>query len=332
VTAYVLWRWRRQGLKPLAIWGLTGFVVFFVGWPWLWLDPIGHLSQYLGGAADRATVNVWLWGAQYTDRTVPRMYTLVYWLATVPLKVHVLGLLGWSTSPPANRVDPDLPTIRNQWTPGEFFLGVTTLWMLVVFSLPGVPVYDCERLWLPALAVWLLFFGRGCDHVVRKFAGWKKNSREVVRAVLILMTVGQVVMLNRFTPCQLSFYSGTVWGMTGARQAGLEPNYWGESVTRTLLEQLVAAVPRNSTVAMTPMLHRFQTKELGIQSPILRRHGVQIVPFDAAIEPRPEFVLLFRRLADLPAEWRVPPDGYELVAETARDGVQLAAVYRRVSP
>jgi hypothetical protein len=59
---------------------------------------------------------------------------------------------------------------------------------------------------------------------------------------------------------------------------------------------------------------------------------VQIVPFDAAIEPRPEFVLLFRRLADLPPEWRVPPDGYELVAETARDGVQLAAVYRRVVP
>lgn len=331
IIVWALARWRRQALVPLTIWGATGFVVFFLGWPWLWLDPVGNLSQYLGGAANRATLSVWLWGHQYTDRTVPRYYAFLYWWATVPLKIHVLGFLGWITTPAAKSSDPELKSIQGRWTPGEFLLGVMSLWPLAVFSLPGVPVYDGERLWLPALAVWLVFFGRGCDHIVRKFASWKPQSREVVRSALILMTVVQVVMLNRFSPCYLSFYSGTAGGMAGAHAAGLELDYWGSAVTRPLLERLVEIVPQGGEVAMTPVLHQFQTEELWRQSPVLRRHGVQIVAFDPA-QPAPEFVLLFRRLADLPEAWRGAPDGYEPVADVIRDGVQLAALYRRVAP
>jgi len=332
IVIWALVRWRRQALLPLVVWGLTGFVVFFVGWPWLWLDPVGHLRQYIGGAANRATLSVWLWGHQYTDRDVPRIYALVFWLATVPIKVHVLAWLGWLTSPAANSGDPDLKPIANRWTPGEFLLGAMSIWPLVVFSLPGVPIYDCERLWLPGLVVWMIFFGRGADHVVRKFAKWKPPLKPVVQAALLLMTVAQVMMLGGYGPYYLSYYSGAAGGISRASQVRQEMNYWGDAITRPLLERLVENVPQGATVAMTPVLHQFQTAELVRQSPILRRHGIQLVPLDPEAALPPEYVLLFRRFADLPPGWRGQPEGYEVVAEVARSGVQLAAIYRRAAP
>jgi hypothetical protein len=184
-------------------------------------------------------------------------------------------------------------------------------------------------LWLPALAVWMIFFGRGCDHVVRKFAAWKPAAGAVVPVLLLAMTFGQIVMLDRFRPCYLSFYSGTAGGMAHASHVKLEMCYWGDAVTRPLLERLVEATPRGATVAMTPVLHQFQTEELLRQSPILRRHAIDLVALDPQAAEKPEYVLLFRRLADLPPEWRGEPDGYDAVAEVTRDGVQLSAVYRR---
>jgi len=332
IVIWALLRWRRHALLPLAIWGLTGFVVFFVGWPWLWLDPVGHLRQYIGGAANRATLSVWLWGQQYNDRDVPRIYALLFWLATVPLTVHVLVGLGWLTSPAAKSIDPALKPIGNRWTPGEFLLGVMSLWPIAVFSLPRVPIYDCERLWLPGLAVWMMFFGRGADHVVRKVETWRPSLKPLMQTALLVVTAAHLVMLGSFGPCYLSYYSGAAGGITRASHVRQEMNYWGDAITRDLLVQLVESVPQGATVAMTPLLHQFQTEELVRQSPILRRHGIQLVALDSDVASPPEYVLLFRRFADLPPGWRGQPDGYEVVAEVARGGVQLAAVYRRVAP
>ncbi|HUQ72409.1 MAG TPA: hypothetical protein VM165_22975, partial [Planctomycetaceae bacterium] len=226
----------------------------------------------------------------------------------------------------------ELKSIANRWTPGEFLLGVMSLWPIVVFSLPRVPIYDCERLWLPGLVVWMIFFGRGADHVVRKFAKWRPPLARVVRAALLLMTLAQVMMLGGYGPCYLSFYSGTAGGISRASHVRQEMNYWGDAITRPLLEQLIKNVPQGATVAMTPVLHQFQTEELVRQSPILRRHGVQLMALDPEAVSPPEYVLLFRRFADLPPSWRGEPDGYEVVAEVARGGVQLAAIYRRIAP
>jgi hypothetical protein len=329
ILLYGIGRWRRRSLIPFAIWAGTGFVVFFIGWPWLWFDPVEHLSQYLGGAANRATLSVWLWGEQYTDRTVPRLYTLVNWFSTVPVKVHFLAWLGWMTSPAAKSFDPELQPFRQKWTPGEFLMGAMTFWPLLVFSLPGVPVYDCERLWLPSLALLMLFFGRGADHVVRRFTAWHAPLKNYARAFLLTVTLWQALTVGSVGPAYLSYYTGALGGTRRAQITKLEMNYWGDAVSRSLLEQLTEIVPRGTTVAMTPVLHQFQCAELMRQSPILRRHGIKLVALDPQIDPAPEYVLLFRRFADLPPEWRGTPDGYSVAAEVTRSGVQLAAVYQK---
>lgn len=73
----VLWaisHWRMRAIRPLAIWGLTGGVVFIAGWPWLWIDLPGHLAEYFGRTTGRLSLNVWYFGEQVADRDVAWHY------------------------------------------------------------------------------------------------------------------------------------------------------------------------------------------------------------------------------------------------------------------
>jgi len=134
-----------------------------------------------------------------------------------------------------------------------------------------------------------------------------------------------VTSLMGIHPCYLSQFCWT--GLSGAAESGVELNYWGDAVTRTLLEQTVTQTKPGATIAVSPVLHQFQVEELLRQSPILRRHGMRLIAYDPEKQPA-DYVLLFRRLADLPPELRKGPADAELLAEVSRYGVQLAALYR----
>ena len=43
-----LWHFRHKAIIPGAVFGIAGFVTFFVGWPWLWIDPVNHVLEYFG--------------------------------------------------------------------------------------------------------------------------------------------------------------------------------------------------------------------------------------------------------------------------------------------
>jgi 4-amino-4-deoxy-L-arabinose transferase-like glycosyltransferase len=94
VTIWALWHWRIRAIKPLAIWGLVGLAVFFLLWPWLWMDPFHRFLEYAGRTTDRIVLYVWYFGHRYADRDVPRHYAAVLFLTTVPLGLQALGFLG----------------------------------------------------------------------------------------------------------------------------------------------------------------------------------------------------------------------------------------------
>lgn len=325
LVLWALWRWRFRSLPPLLIWGGVGFAVFFFGWPWLWLDPVEHLRTYLAGTTDRAELSVWLWGRHYTDRTVPRFYAVLSFFWIMPLVFLALGALGMIGRRCRPEVDKDAATTA--WTARETLVAMEFAFPLVMFSLPDVPVYDVERLWLPAAPLFAVFVGRGALRMLRTGESLGARGWIMVRALLVGLMALQAGLLIQIAPCYLSHYSGTTWGLRGAARRGLELNYWGDAVTRSLLEQVVLQTPRGSTIAVAPVLHQFQVEELLRQSPVLRRHGVQLVAYDPTRSPT-EFVLLFRRQADLAPELRDGPRDAELLAEVRRQGMQLAGLYR----
>lgn len=316
LAVWCLWRWRLQAVKPLMIWSLVAAVVFFIGWPWLWLDPVGHGKEYFARTTERPVLSVWYFGTKYADVAVPWHYSWVMFATTLPVVTLLLGGVG--CRPSAKSSDTNDSALR-------WLLIGNVLFPLILFSLPKVAVYDCERLFLTAFPFWAMLAGIGAASLLNRIASVR------IRNVVAAAVLGSLcVNLMLFQPCFLSFYNIVVGRTAGAERLGLETTYWGDSITRSLLNELTRQVPAESTVQVAPVLHQFQLDDLWQQSSILRRHDVRLVAY-AEKQQDVRYLLLFRRRADLPKELRDGPQHGKLLAEVRRSGVQLAALYELAS-
>lgn len=312
VCLWAFFIWRRRAIGPLILFGITGFVVFFVGWPWLWSAPIDHLRAYLGRTTDRAVVQVWYFGRAVTDRDVPWHYPWVLFLTTVPIGSHVLGVVGLF-----GRSEP------TRCTPRKLLIVACAAFPLMLFSLPGVPVYDGERLFSVVFPLWALLIGAGAE-VVRAWVARHVSARWVSPAIGLLIAA-QGYSLYALAPCWLSYYNVAVGGLSGAARLGLSVTYWGDSLTRTFLNEAAARVGPNGHIAAQPVLYSLQWNEVLLQSPALVRQEVEFQTPDAQ---EPAWRLAFLRKEYLPAELRdrIPDD--QIVAAVRREGVLLAVLYR----
>ncbi len=352
VVCWALWRWRVKAVVPLVIWGCVAFAVFFVGWPYLWFDSSTHLLEYLGRTTNRATIQVWYLGQKFADKQVPWHYPFVMFGLTVPVVLHALGLWGLirtggdhlrflregraarpelapstATSPTASLSQP-LASTEAAFAGGVLVLACA-LFPLVIFALPGVAVYDGERLFLTSFPLWAIFVGRGgaaCWEWLCRRTQCQRWATVFCSALLLISATPLITM----SPCHLGYYNEVVTYLPGgADRAGLEIDYWGEGITRGLLQQLVKTVPEGANVAVLPTMHPFQADDYRRQSPILREHGIKTVEFHRT-SGQPQFVLIYRRRADLDQQWEsVKPD--EQQGATTRHG-SLLAYFIRLDP
>ncbi len=318
IIVWTIWRWRLKAAMPLLLWGLTGAMVFFAGWPWLWLDPVEHLREYFGRTTDRAALSVWYFGTHYTDKAVPWHYPWVIFFTTVPMPTVLLGLrFSAMTAWRSLRSGNDASDSAAIW-----LILANVLCPLVVFSLPGVAVYDCERLFLTALPFWAILAARGADFFLEQ-----PSFPRFRWAALTVVLLVQLTNLVSMSPCHLSFYNFFVQGTAGAERIGLETTYWGDSVTRSLLEEMTRKVPPGETISVAPVLHQFQLESLVQQSPILRKRRHTLQPYEGRRDSA-SYLLIFRRRADLADDLQSGPASAELLAETRRGNAQLAALYQ----
>lgn len=328
LAAWCLWRWRWQAVKPLVIWGAVAAAVFFLGWPWLWLDPAGHGKEYFARTTARAVLSVWYFGTKYADVAVPWHYSWVMFATTLPVVVVVLGGVGCGVRCSVPGTQYPVPGTQNSDRNDSslrWLLVGNALFPLILFSLPKVAVYDCERLFLTAFPFWAILAGIGAANLLQRIASVRIRTA-VAAAVLGSLCVNLIL----YQPCFLSFYNIAVGRTAGAERLGLEMTYWGDSITRSLLNELTRQVPAGSTIQVAPVLHQFQLDDLVRQSPILRSHGVRLVPY-AETNKDAGYVLLFRRRADLLDKLRDGPTNGKLLAEVRRGGAQLAALYELTS-
>jgi hypothetical protein len=306
---------RRRALILLPVFGLTGLLVLFTGWPFLWDAPLSNLRQYLGRSTERVVIYAWYGGQAVADRDLPWHYPWVMWLTTVPFGLHLLGVVGaWRSLSDASE------------RPRAILLLACLSFPLVLFSLPGVVVYDGERLFSISFPLWGLFIGCGA-HTLRQ-AVTQRLSPTVAGAVLGALLAAQSWGLFQMAPCWLSYYNLSVGGLRGAERLGLPVTYWGDGMTRRLIAATAEIVPRGSTIAVAPVLYPNQWDELILQSPMLREHEVTFVPLDSAEAADCEMALFFPRREYLPDELRGPLDPDRIVAAVRRDGVVLAVLYR----
>lgn len=340
-----LWHFRHRAIVPGLVLAVTAFAVFFVGWPWLWIDPAKHLARYIASSTDRQTLYCWYEGMKIADRDVPWHYPFVLFATTVPLGLHLLGFEGAfgkrldAAGIESSQTAPSLGEgVRRD--PRLQLVAAAILFPLVLFALPGIAVYDGERLFLICYPLWGIFIGRGADGLWRWIAARGSASpsaapRKPIGACLLIGGVFVLQSAGFWTtwPFLLSHYNLAVGGLRGANRLGFERNYWREGFNRSFFTAVVEHVPANAVLHVAPVLHPLELPDLDAQFPILKRHGIRLAPYDDRIRDEVRYVIVHRRMADPWAtldEEKAAANGFRLLTEIRREGVQLAALYESV--
>ena len=313
IAIWMLLRWRWKCWKPFLYWSVTGFLLFFLFWPWLWSDPWNHLMIYLGRATDRTTLYSWYLGERFTDKAVPWHYPWVMFALTVPAGLHVLGL--WGVFQKSNTAEK---RSRQQ------LLLCTLLFPLVLFSLPNIPVYDGARLFLIVFPLWTFFIAQGgiaCYHWLNR-----RLSPSKAGLLFIVFLCFQSIGLWQMNPCHLSYYNVFAGGLKGADKLGFERCYWGDALTPSLRDVIHEQVPRRSLIDVSPVMHPFWLRDLSQSSPLFMGEDVQLRPWSRN-RSNPPFLLVFFRKADEPPEVANMIHQAKPIAIIERQSVPLAGLY-----
>ncbi|QDT40274.1 Dolichyl-phosphate-mannose-protein mannosyltransferase [Gimesia alba] len=318
VMIWALWKWRQKAILPLICWGGIGVLIFFVGWPWLWFDPVGHLSEYLGRTTGRAALYVEYFGSKYADRDLPWHYPWVMLLTTIPVGLLVLGSVGSTNIVRALKGSHRRPS-------GEILLLLSLLWPLFLFSLPGITVYDGVRLFLMVFPLVAILIGQGGALAF----DWLRQRipSKPATSVAVLLLLSQAYATLAFAPYWLSSYSLLIGGLQGANAAGMELTYWGDSITADMLQRVVQDVPENSVIQLAPLLHPAYLQMLQ-ETPELKQKGIRLIPFESE-KPVSEYVLYFQRNPYLPDTLKPQQMKVgQVIREVNHQGVALARLIR----
>ncbi|HUU53900.1 MAG TPA: glycosyltransferase family 39 protein [Armatimonadota bacterium] len=233
--------YRRRWAKPVVALVLIGPAVFWIGWPWLWVDVLPHLKAYLAFHTGHAAYNVWYLGGLY--QYAPWHYPFVMTAVTTPLLVLVVSLIGAGRAWPRRRANPEATLL---------LLGLAIA--LIPSALPTSPKYNGIRLFLPAFPFLAALAGGGFAWVqvraVRLLRA--EGPRKTWLSALLAAALGTILLLPglsglaRTHPYQLAYYNSLVGGPKGAAARGFETIYWGQVFQEAppFLNGLEAPYPR----------------------------------------------------------------------------------------
>lgn len=335
VIAWLIWRYRRHSLRPVLAWTAAGTATFFVGWPWLWLDPWHRFLQYLSTGPYRMSLNVFYWGQVWADHDAPWHYPWIMFAATVPAGLLLLGLLGLFAETRASIAVKPHGFLRDG--DGSLIIG-TILFILILFSWPGTPVYDGVRLFLMVFPLWAIWAGIGAKRLIGWLTGDNAEtdaigvgirllhfSPRVAVCIVGLFVALQTAGLLFYHPFQLSYYNLFVGGLAGANKLGFETTYWGDSIREPLLAEGVR-LAEGGPILFTPNLASFQAPCTAASSPSISISGTELIGLDPnkpAEAERCPFAVIYNRRADPPEAFPAIADG-KVVAEHREQGVWLS--------
>ena len=302
--------WRRS-LLVYPAWAAVGLLTFLAGWPWLWHDSLSRFGRYLGTGVVRASIQTLYFGQVYADRDVPWHYPWFYFAATVPLGLHLLGIVGLLNA--ARKVRSDrFPLL---------LLG-SMLLFLGIFS-TKIPVYDGERLFLMVFALWAIFIGLGFAAIWERCA-----SKRFLRIGLGTFLCAQAYGLILLHPFGLSYYNEAVGGLPGAERLGLELTFWGDSVDRVLLDRLLVENPDNRPSALVPTL--YPSQGVATTTPAMARRD--LILGDQETAPTARFLVVSRRSAYWSPQTQERIKRGKIVFTRSRQGIWLSAIYAIPAP
>ncbi|MEM9702583.1 MAG: hypothetical protein AAF907_09080 [Planctomycetota bacterium] len=104
----------------------------------------------------------------------------------------------------------------------------------------------------------------------------QRRRRTILPTVsVVCLLVAQGVNVVWMSPVWLSSYSAVVGGLWGADKLGFERNYWGDAVTRELLNAADESSHPDAPFFIAPALHQFADEDRAAASPAVRLRNEQ---------------------------------------------------------
>jgi hypothetical protein len=333
LIVFALIRHRHRAILPLGVVAVIALGLFVIGFPYLWDDPIQGMSKYFSRASERSTTLVWYLNQKWADKDVPWHYPWVIFAVTTPVGLQALAWIGalMRRRPVAESTSPEVTAFVESPTRLEhLYLIANILFPLFVFSLPGVALYDGERLFSVVFPLWAVLVGRGVVALGERIAelDWPRRSRAVV-AVLFLVGVFSSYALPawdifRAPNVALCYYNRAIGGLPGAARCGFQIVYWATPWGRDELEQAVPHVRKGALLNIVPVPDSLYIHHFWSQSYAVQRQ--QLWPRHYDSRSGPEFLLVTLRKEYLAEEevrdWTAAPALFEV----NHDGVRLGAL------
>ncbi len=209
---------------------VLGPLVLFALWPWLWLDPIGHVVAWLGFHFKHVHYNYEYLGKNWNAPPFPWHVALVTTLFTVPVVTLLAAALGagvWIANGWRGATRDRLPAL---------LLGLSAAASIGPFLLGTTPIFGAEKHWMPALPTICIAAGVGAGWAARRatqlaIERWRISEPLARIAALWVVGVAIVVAAGSETlasrPYALSWYNAAAGGVPGGADLGMNRQFWG---------------------------------------------------------------------------------------------------------
>lgn len=225
-TAFFARHWR-----VIVSLGVLGPLTLFLLWPWLWLGPVDHVSDWLRFHLDHVHYNYEYLGKNWNHPRFPWHVALVTTLFTVPVATLAAALVGagrWIALARAKQTpQPDRAPI--------LLLALSLLASMGPFALGSTPIFGAEKHWMPALPTICIAAAVGACWAARQAAALAK-----IRELIAIAVVGAALVLAAGTetvtaqPYALSWYNAAAGGAPGGADLGMNRQFWGVSAKGVL--------------------------------------------------------------------------------------------------
>jgi hypothetical protein len=288
LAGHYLWMRRRDLLGPqrrlppvpaiFVAMAVLGPLVFFLHWPKLWADPLGHGRWYVRRHLQHEHYNFEYLGRNWNNpptevgrQLLRTTFPFVSTAFTVPVTTLALAALGGAllirrarrlrkretddVLMPEPQAPPGAP--RARWTrpgddvdlaPGAFLL-VQVLGPMAVIALPITPIFGGVKHFMPAMPFLAVAAAVGLRRLQalaaelledRARRPWLRQAAPVALAAVVCLPA--LVETRRSHPDGLSHYNLLAGGFAGGASLGMNRHFWGYAVL-PILDPFARLVP-----------------------------------------------------------------------------------------
>jgi hypothetical protein len=207
-------------ILSLALYPAVTIAIFFTLWPYLWQNPLVHISQMLQfykdvGAASTGELNSFIFKGV-------NLFAPFWILITTPLPVLIFALFGIIIS------------IKSIIKRKKYVYLLILLWLLIPIvrvMLPGSVIHSGVRHiieFVPALAI---IAGIGAKELLKKL---KITDPKIKFFLLLLYSLSLLLVLIKLHPNENVYFNELIGGLRGAVQRDVP--YWGYSYGNVYLQ------------------------------------------------------------------------------------------------